>query len=156
LVEVLVVVLIILLIAAISLPRFSRARMKANEASAVASMKAIQAAEAMYSSAYPQVGFAARLSDLGSNGTDCASPTKTSACLIMDDALLSGLKSGYTFDLVGDGNTPDRSYTLTAVPLSPDSSGRCTFVSDQSGLIRTVSKTPTSHFAVGGDTGCGS
>lgn len=156
-VEVLVVVLIILLIAAISLPQLNRARMKANEASAVASIRAVQAAEAMYSSAYPQVGFAGRLSDLGSHGTDCTSPSKTNACLITDSTLISGLKSGYTFDLVGDGNSPDHSYTVTATPISPDATGRCTFVGDQTGLIHAVTTDAHGgHFFASSSGGCGS
>jgi len=155
-VEVLVVVLIILLIAAISLPRLNRSRMMANEASAVASIRAVQGAEAMYSSEYPQAGFAGRLSDLGNHGTDCASPSKTNACLIMDGSLTSGLKSGYTFDLVGDGYTPDRSYTLTATPISLDATGRCTFFGDQTGQIHTVTgDNHGGHFASSGG-GCGS
>ena len=155
LVEVLVVVLIILVIAAISLPHFNRARMMANEASAVASIRAVQDAEAMYSSTYPQIGFAGRLSDLGSHGTDCKSPSKTNACLITDDLLVSGLKSGYTFDLVGDGNIPDHSYTLTATPISADATGRCAFVGDQTGQIQTLTSNKSGHFAASGG-GCGS
>lgn len=156
-VEVLVVVLIILVITAISLPHFNRARMMANEASAVASIRAVQDAEAMYSSTYPQVGFAGRLSDLGNRGTDCKSPSKTNACLIMDDLLVSGLKSGYTFDLVGDGNIPDHSYTLTATPISADATGRCAFVGDQTGQIQTLTSTNHGgHFVVSSGGGCGS
>jgi hypothetical protein len=75
----------------------------------------------------------------------------------MDDLLISGLKSGYTFDLVGDGNTPDHSYTLTATPISADATGRCAFVGDQTGQIHTVtSDNNGGHFATGGGGSCGS
>src|SRR5215469_13056602 len=108
LVELLVVVMIIVLVVAIAIPNVTKARMRANEASAVASVKTIQTAELMYSNAYPLVGFAGNLVDLGSHGTNCQNTSKTNACLIMDDALTSGLKSGYTFQVVGDGSTPTR------------------------------------------------
>jgi type II secretory pathway pseudopilin PulG len=157
-VELLVVVMIIVLIVAIAVPNVNKARMKANEASALASVRTIQTAQVMYSNAYPVVGFAGNLADLGSHGTNCESTSKTNACLIMDDALTSGLKSGYTFDVVGDGGTPARGYTITASPQSVDASGRCTITADQSGQIHITQPSGTvTHFSVGGGGGgCGS
>ncbi|MBZ5530039.1 MAG: prepilin-type N-terminal cleavage/methylation domain-containing protein [Acidobacteriia bacterium] len=140
LVEALVVVMVILVIAAIAIPSLIQSRMKANEAAAVASMKTIQTAETLYSTEFPEEGFAPSLAVLGPNGTDCSNAGPTNSCIIMDDALASGLKSGYIFVLTGDGNTPTRAYTLTASPESSSASGRCTFSSNQTGLIsKTVS-----------------
>jgi type IV pilus assembly protein PilA len=139
LVEVLVVVMIIAVIMAIVIPNVTKARMKANEASALASVRTIQAAETMYNTTYPLVGFAGSLSDLGANGTDCQITSKTNSCLIMDGALTSGLKSGYTFEVVGDGSaSPVRGYTITATPESANASGRCSFTADQSGQIQVT------------------
>jgi type IV pilus assembly protein PilA len=134
-VEILVVVMVILVIAAIAIPNMLQARMRANEAAAVASMNVIRTAEVAYFNAYPEVGFAGNLADLGSHGSDCKTTSQTKSCLIMDDALTSGLKDGYTFELVGDGNHPNANYTLTAAPESAGATGRCSYTSRESGQI---------------------
>ncbi len=128
---------IIVLIAAIAMPRLMGARKKATEVSAMASIKAIQTAESLYQSTYPAKGYSATLTNLGSNGSTCENPSPSNACLI-DEVLASGLKDGYIFDLLGDGKTPDQSYTLTATPVS-SASGECTFTADQSGNIQVSS-----------------
>src|SRR5471032_577512 len=79
LIELLIVVAIILIIAAIAIPNLLRARIAANESSAVASIRTINTAEISYNSAYPTVGFA-NLTALA--GTTCTPPNSTSACLI--------------------------------------------------------------------------
>src|SRR5262249_10437933 len=109
--------------------------MKANEAAAIANMRTINVAEAMYYNTYPQLGYAGSLLDLGRHGSDCQTTSKTNSCIIMDDALSSGLKSGYTFELLGDGQVPSQAYTLAASPESTGTSGRCTFVSNQTTAI---------------------
>jgi type IV pilus assembly protein PilA len=134
LVEMLVVVMVILIIAAIAIPNLVQGKMRANEAAAVVSVKTIHTAEALYTNTYPDVGFSANLATLGSNGSTCARPTSTNACIIMDEALTSGLKSGYIFELVGDGNKPSVNYSLTASPES-SVSGRCTVSSNESGEV---------------------
>jgi type IV pilus assembly protein PilA len=134
LVEILVVVMVILIIAAIAIPNLVHGKMRANEAVAVASVKTIHTAEAMYSNAYPDVGYSPSLANLGTNGTSCEQPTSANSCLIMDDALTSGLKSGYIFEIVGDGNKPTIGYTVSATPES-GVSGRCTISSSESGEV---------------------
>lgn len=134
LVEILVVVMVILIIAAIAIPNLVHGKMRANEAAAVASVKTIDTAEYMYHDAYPEVGYSSSLANLGSHGSSCEKPTSTNACLIMDEALTSGMKSGYIFDIVGDGNTPTASYSVTATPESAVS-GRCNISSSESGNI---------------------
>jgi type II secretory pathway pseudopilin PulG len=147
--ELLVVVMMILVLVAIIVPRMLHARMKANEASAIESMRVIREAEDMYRTSYPAVGYSGSLADLGSHGSNCESTSKTNACLIMDNALTSGMKSGYTFELIGDGNTPTTGYTLTAVPQSLGNSGRCVFVDDQNGIVRQAANgnSDPSHFS---------
>lgn len=160
--ELLVVVMIILVIAAIAVPTFLHARMKANEASAAASMKAIQTSEAAYNSAYPAVGYSGSLINLGRHGSTCETPGPTNACLIMDDVLASGIKDGYLFEVVSDGNTPALSYTATAVPISPGVSGGCGFSGGASGqLMASVNSGSGSSgsggrsaFGSGGSSGC--
>jgi len=134
LVEVLVVVMVVLIIAAIAIPNLLHGKMLANEAAAAASLKAIQTAETLYSNSYPDVGFSGSLPNLGSHGSNCDQPTSTNACILMDDALTSGIKSGYIFDLVNDGKKPSLSYTVTATPES-SVSGRCAISSTDSGEL---------------------
>jgi type IV pilus assembly protein PilA len=134
LVELLVVVMVILIIAAIAIPSLVHAKMRANEASAVASMKTIQVAEVMYANNYPDVGFSGSLPNLGAHGSNCEKPTSTNACIIMDDALTSGLKSGYVFELTNDGKRPAQGYTINASPES-SATGRCAILSNERGSL---------------------
>jgi len=78
LIELLIVVAIILIISAIALPNLMVARMSANEASAVQSLRTIQSAETAYATTFPAVGFSAALGDLsGGVGAGCtATPTQ--------------------------------------------------------------------------------
>ena len=80
LIELLIVVAIILIIASIAIPNLLRARMSANEASAVGAIKTINTAQISYLSAYPTAGYAATLGALG--GSACSPPNSASACLI--------------------------------------------------------------------------
>src|SRR5579885_1949439 len=91
LIELLIVVAIILIIAAIAIPNLMRSRMAANEASAVGSVRTINTAEVTYSAAYPDVGFTSTLANLAGSTTTCAgsSANSTQACLI-DNVLGSG------------------------------------------------------------------
>src|SRR5450432_1196811 len=135
LVELMVVVMVILVIAAIAIPSLVHARMHANEASAIGSMRAVRTAELMYQDAYPTEGFADALAKLGPNGSDCTQVGRTNSCILMDENLAAGLKSGYVFVLVGDGVKPTSGYTLTATPEANGISGRCSFSSYASGQI---------------------
>lgn len=134
LIELLIVVAIILIIAAIAIPNLLRARISANEASAVASLRTINTAQISYNSAYPTVGFASTLGALA--GTNCNPPTSAGACLI-DTQLASGSKSGYSFVLSGTGSgTPVGSYQVTASPLTPNQTGVRYFCSFADGVVR--------------------
>ena len=104
LIELLIVVAIILIIAAIAIPNLLRAKMAANESSAVASMRTINTGEISYSSAYQTVGYGATLSVLG--GVSPCTPSSTTACVI-DSVLASGTKSGYTFTATGAGGSEE-------------------------------------------------
>ena len=151
--ELMVVVMIVLALAAITIPRMLRARMRANEASAIASMRVVREAEEMYRTSYPAVGYSGNLADLGSHGSNCESASKNNACLIMDTGLSAGLKSGYTFELLADGNTPAMGYTLTATPESLGTTGRCTFVSDHTGFVHQLAGS-TSRFSSAPPANC--
>jgi type IV pilus assembly protein PilA len=140
LIELLIVVAIILIIAAIAIPNLLRARMSAHEASAVASLRAINSAQISYNSAYPTVGYAASLAELG--GTSCSPPTTASACLI-DTQLASGTKSGYLFTMSGATGTPNAAYQIRADPQVPNQTGIRYFCSFADGVIRFGSSSLT-------------
>ena len=133
LVELLIVVIIILVIAAIAIPDYLRSRMQAHEASAVASLHAINTAATTYSSTYPDVGFPATLATMGDAAPCVATPAQ--ACLL-DEAVAAGTKSGYTFLWTGDGAVPSAAYTITATPAVVGQSGQRMFCSDQTEVIR--------------------
>jgi type IV pilus assembly protein PilA len=140
LIELLIVVAIILIIAAIAIPNLLRSRIAANEASAVGSMRTINTAEVTYASTYPATGFAGSLAALGGSGTSSSS----SNALLLDSVLgcSSGTgttpcaKSGYNFTLAASGSNPATFYTANAAPVSYDQTGKRYFYTDASGVIR--------------------
>jgi len=131
LIELLIVVAIILIIAAIAIPNLLRSRIAANEASAVGSIRTINTSEVTYASTYPQVGFNT-LDTLGGAGG-----TLTAAGLV-DSVLASGTKSGYVFTVTTAGATgtgPSTTYDVHGDPQNSQT-GQRHFFSDQSGVIR--------------------
>ena len=133
LIELLLVVTVILIISAIAVPNFLRSRQRANEASAVASIRVINTAALTYSLTYPNLGYPASLATLGGNNPCTASSTQ--ACL-MDDLLAQGAKSGYSYVWAGDGAVPSVTYVVTGTPQVVGSSGQRMFCTDQTGVIR--------------------
>jgi len=143
LIELLIVVAIILIIAAIAIPNLLRSRIAANEASAVGSLRTIITSEITYASTYPDIGYSASLSDLGGPAANCVAPgqpTSTAACLI--DSILAGAtvstspKSGYYFIYNSGGGTPTITFTNIGTPVVRGQTGQREFYSDQSGVIR--------------------
>lgn len=127
---------VILIIAAIAIPNLLRARIAANESSAVGSIRTINTAEVTYASTYPKAGFSSSLEALG--GPTPCTPSSTSACLI-DSVLASGTKSGYRFTYEAHSTTGTEvmdAYTLQAVPINQGQTGQRSFCSDETGVIR--------------------
>jgi type IV pilus assembly protein PilA len=135
LIELLIVVAIILIIAAIAIPNYLSSRMSANEACAVASVRTISTAETAYATTYPTVGYSVLLADLSDGGSSNCTPTAVQACLL-DSNLAGGTKSGYSFTYANDGKTPAVAYTTNADPVTRGASGRRSFFSNQPGEIR--------------------
>jgi prepilin-type N-terminal cleavage/methylation domain-containing protein len=133
LIELLIVVAIILIIAAIAVPSYLHSRVAANESAAVGALRTLNSAQITYQSAYPTVGFAGTLGALG--GTSCTPPTSTSACLI-DTVLASGVRSGYAFQLTGVTGTPNATYQFIASPTQPNYSGTRYFCSFADAVVR--------------------
>ena len=140
LLELLIVVAIILVIAAIAIPNLLRARIAANEASAVGSLRSLNTAQITYDSSYPTVGFATTLASLA--GVNCAPPGSSGACLI-DTQLASGSKSGYSFTEGGLSGTPNATYQFRADPLSPNTTGVRYFCTFADAVIRVGSTSLT-------------
>jgi prepilin-type N-terminal cleavage/methylation domain-containing protein len=133
LIELLIVVAIILIIAAIAIPNLLRAKMAANESSAVGSLRTINTGEITYSSSYPTVGYAAALVNLG--GVSPCTPSPVTGCVI-DSVLAGGNKSGYNFTAVGSGGPPATQYYATAVPVTQNQTGIRSFCSFEDATIR--------------------
>jgi prepilin-type N-terminal cleavage/methylation domain-containing protein len=133
LIELLIVVAIILIIAAIAIPNLLRARIAANESSAVASIRTLNTAQISYNSAYPTVGYAGTLAALA--GTACAPPTTAGACLI-DTQLAGSTKSGYKFTLSGVSGTPAATYQFISTPLTVNQTGTRYFCSFADAVVR--------------------
>ena len=140
LIELLIVVAIILIIAAIAIPNLLRSRMAANESSAVGSVRTINTAEVTYSTTFG-VGYTA-LANLSTPVAGCPATggTAAAACLI-DNILGLGTKSGYIITAVpangaGTPASPFVSFNSGAVPVAVGQSGQRTFCSDESGVIR--------------------
>jgi len=138
LIELLIVVSIILIIAAIAIPGLLKARISANQASAVESMRTIMTAETSYQTSYG--GYAPTLLALGS-AAPCAPgipPTAVQFCFL-DSNLASATnaatpKSGYFFTYaLGAGNN---AFTLNGDPSQPGSTGDMHYFADQSQVIR--------------------
>jgi type IV pilus assembly protein PilA len=150
LIELLIVVAIILIIAAIAIPNLLRSRMAANEASAVGSIRTITTAAITYNSTYGQ-GFATKLVQLGGTAATAATGLATCDSALLLDSVLGGAdpskKSGYSFSiLAGDGKsvlvgkcaTPASTdgYGALAVPTTVGTTGQRSFCSDAGGVIR--------------------
>jgi type IV pilus assembly protein PilA len=136
LIELLIVVAIILIIAAIAIPNLLRARMAANESSAVGSLRTVNTAEITYQSTYPTVGFAPNLLALGGAANVACVPAVATACLI-DNVLSGGVKAGYTFTANSvAGGPPTVSYLATATPVTLNQTGIRSFCSFEDAVIR--------------------
>lgn len=138
LIELLIVVAIILIIAAIAIPNLLRSRIAANEASAVGSIRTINTSEVTYASTYPDVGFAATLTALGPPAGGAA--VSSAAAGLIDSVLgcpgaATCTKSGYTFTLASVAGPPVSTYTINGDPQSAQT-GQRHFCSDTSGVIR--------------------
>jgi prepilin-type N-terminal cleavage/methylation domain-containing protein len=150
LIELLIVVAIILIIAAIAIPNLLRARMAANESSAVGSVRTIVTSEVTYYSTW-NVGYGVALANLG-GALPCTASAAT-ACLI-DPSLAGGSKSGY--NLAAPGGAPDKNgivqtFAVSAVPVTLGTTGQSAFCSDESGVVR---KDVTGATTAATDTTC--
>ena len=116
---------LLLIVAAIAIPNLLRAKMAANESSAVGSVRNLITAEVTYQATHQNVGFTCNLSDLSG---------------LIDSPLASGQRTGYVFALQGCSSEtqggPVAKFQITAVPVKSDTTGQQAFCADESGVIR--------------------
>jgi type IV pilus assembly protein PilA len=155
LIELLIVVAIILIIAAIAIPNLLRARIAANESSAASIVRTLNTAEVSYVTSYPSVGYSLSLTQLGAAGATPCVPGSASACLIDDTLATTGGtagKSGYVFAETGAkaaGSTGNAlgTYVVTATPSALNSSGVNSFCSIEDAVVRKNSAGATDTYA---------
>jgi prepilin-type N-terminal cleavage/methylation domain-containing protein len=145
LIELLIVVAIILIIAAIAIPNFLRSRVAANQASAIESLRVISSAEVAYATTYG-TGFSTSLSALGPPASgQTASSTKAG---LVDETLAAGYKSGYSFFFTPNNYSAATNtwngYTLLGNPAAYGQTGGVYYFTDQSFVIRANSSTAAS------------
>ena len=144
LIELLIVVAIILIIAAIAIPNLLRARIAANESSAASGIRTVNTAEVSFVSSYPTTGYSVSMLALGDPGGLCPAqaPIATNACLI-DNSLANAtannlLKSGYFYNYAAlASNGVNTGYQVTAEPGRFNSTGVRVFCSFEDAVVRT-------------------
>jgi len=135
LIELLIVVAVILIIAAIAIPNYIQSKMRANEAAAVHGLRDISTAELLYSSTYG-INFTTNLIQLSGTGIN---PDPNNAGLI-DEVLAAGVKQGYTIaytSISTDSFGHTLTYMITADPQVSGSTGQRHFYTDQTCVIRS-------------------
>ena len=152
LIELLIVVAIILIIAAIAIPNLMRARISANESSAASGIRTINTGEVSYWTNWPAIGYSVALADLGDAAGTCAAavPTATNACVIDVVLANNGVpagsgKSGYSYtygSAVGVAGPQFVTYHVETNPLSLNQSGVKGFCAIQDAVVRFANPGP--------------
>jgi type IV pilus assembly protein PilA len=144
LIELMIVVAVIMIIAALAVPQLLRARMAANESAAVSALRTLATQEANYDSAWGP-GFSPTLAAMGPPSP--GNPATAAKADLVDQVLASGLRGGYQFlytPLIPSGGTAPTGYTVNANPISPGITGEWFFYLDQSNVIRQNDGSPAS------------
>lgn len=141
LIELMIVVAVIAIIAAMAIPRLLRSRMSANEAAAIGALRTISNAEVQFQTGGFADADADNVGDYGLLGPPGVVGTLANPAAgtepFVDDVLGSGAKSGYLFNVVpGNAGNGDEVYMATADPGNPGRTGTRRFFLDQTGVIR--------------------
>jgi type IV pilus assembly protein PilA len=142
LIELLIVVAIILIIAAIAIPSLIGAKIAADDGSAASTVRTINTAQITYASMFPAVGYASTVSALGpAAATGCTIPSSANACLldwVVSHATTAGsAKSGYYFGMgVVVSNGLNVGYTVGGAPATFNRTGVRGFCSNEDGVLR--------------------
>jgi type IV pilus assembly protein PilA len=126
LIELLIVIAIILVIAAIAVPKFNQQRMLANEMAVLREMETLYNAQTQY---YSQFGkYASTLVELGPPTSGAAGPNGAD---LIPKLLAEGTHNGYKYNMTGAQST----FAVSAVPDNFGNTGRRTFYMDQSKTV---------------------
>jgi type IV pilus assembly protein PilA len=142
LIELLIVVAIILIIAAIAIPNLLRARIAANDSAAASTLRTINTAQVTYVTTYPKAGYSPDLKTLGPNGAVCgtAVPTSTSSCLVDDQVGCAAdpcQKGGYNYMMITSNATaPVPDYTVSASPIKTNTTGSRNYCANPDAVVR--------------------
>jgi prepilin-type N-terminal cleavage/methylation domain-containing protein len=142
--ELLIVVCVILIIAAIAVPNLMRAKIAANESSAAETVRQIATAELTYHTSYPTVGYSPDLPSLGGAASGC-SPSPSGACIV-DSVVTGGSKTGYLFFAAGfapGGSTVNTQFVASSAPRTFNQTGTRNFcIATDGGSLRAQIGTP--------------
>lgn len=132
---------VLLILAAIAIPNLLRARIAANEASAVGTLRTYNTAMVAYATQCANVGYPGSVQALGPGSGDC------NRANLLDPMLASpaAIRSGYQFNYAPGGMDPSGhivSYTIIAEPITQNTSGIRHFFVDESGVIRYTTDGP--------------
>ena len=116
----------VLITVAITIPNLIHARISANEASALSTVRTLSTAEATYQASNPTVGYAADISTLGPDAGTVAQNCAGQWCT----------KNGYRYSIQADDKQPHESFVITAVPMQPDRTGTKNFCASIDGVVR--------------------
>jgi prepilin-type N-terminal cleavage/methylation domain-containing protein len=132
LIELLIVVAIILIIAAIAVPSFLHSRMMANESSAVYSIRTINTAQVTYAASYPTIGYATALNTLAASTTTTTVSSSNAGILdwVLGCASVVCPKSGYNFQIANATGSPVSAYSVWGTPITVGTTGTRGFCSD--------------------------
>jgi len=142
LIELMIVVAVIIIIAALALPQLLRARMAANESAAVSALRTITTQELNYNASW-SAGYSPTLAAMGPPIP--GAPATPSNSDLIDQVLASGIRGGYQFlytPLIPSGSSSPTGFTVTANPISPGITGEWYFFADQSNTIRQSYNSP--------------
>jgi type IV pilus assembly protein PilA len=140
LIELLIVMSIMLILITLAVPQYRKVRKQTNETSAVASLKAIGAAQVQFNQAYPQSGYSCTLGALG--GDPSAGAPSVTAAQVLDPGLSGGSKAGYIFSISNCTKVPVNNqdmitrYEVTAVPITVGGTGDRGYCMDENNLIK--------------------
>jgi type IV pilus assembly protein PilA len=160
LIELLIVVAIILIIAAIAIPNLMRAKMAANTSSAAASERSIVTGEIAYFAAFPTIGYTT-LPVLGGGAGAVCTPSSLTACLIDNNLSNNGTpagtgKSGYTFAALpaaSAGTTILNTFFTSGTALSL-TTGTTAFCAVDDGVVRSAGSAGLANAVIGGYAAC--
>jgi len=141
LIELLIVVAIILIIAAIAIPNLLRARIAANESSAASSVRTVNTAEVGFLTTYPATGYSLALANLGPGAGVCPNPPTALVSCLIDRALATANvnpgKNGYLVDEAGVAAAGvNTTYQTRAQAINQGTTGVRAFCSFEDAVVR--------------------